>query len=40
LTITSSNSVCNVVGNNTNFTIDKISTADYTNRLAFEILSS
>ena len=40
LTITSSNSICNVVGNNTNFTIDKISTADYTNRLAFEILSS
>jgi hypothetical protein len=40
LTITSSNSTCNVVGNNTTFTIDKISTADYTNKIAFEILSS
>jgi hypothetical protein len=40
LTITSSNSTCIVVGNNTSFTIDKISTADYTNKIAFEILSS
>jgi hypothetical protein len=40
LTITVSNSVCRVMGQNTDFTIDKISTADYTNRIAFEILSS
>jgi hypothetical protein len=40
LTITSSNSTCRVVGNNVDFTIDKISTADYTNKIAFEILSS
>lgn len=40
LTITSSNSTCRVVGGATDFTIDKISTADYTNRIAFEILSS
>ena len=40
LTITSSNSTCRVVGGSTDFTIDKISTADYTNKIAFEILSS
>jgi hypothetical protein len=40
LTITSSNSTCRVIGGSTDFTIDKISTADYTNRIAFEILSS
>jgi hypothetical protein len=44
LTIDRSNSVCIVVGGAingvTNFDIDKISTADYTNRIAFEILSS
>ncbi len=40
LTITSSNSTCIVIGNNVNFTLDKISTADYTNKIAFEILSS
>jgi hypothetical protein len=40
LTITSSNSTCRVIGGSTDFTIDKISTADYTNKIAFEILSS
>ena len=40
LTITSANSVCRVVGGSTDFDIDKISTADYTNKIAFEILSS
>lgn len=40
LTITSANSVCRVVGGATDFDIDKISTADYTNKIAFEILSS
>lgn len=40
LTITSANSSCRVIGGSTDFTIDKISTADYTNRIAFEILSS
>lgn len=37
LTITSSNSYCKVMGGNTDFEMDKISTADYTNRIAFEI---
>lgn len=40
LTITSANSVCRVVGGTTDFDIDKISTADYTNIIAIEILSS
>jgi hypothetical protein len=40
LTITSSNSVCRVVGSATDFDIDKISTADYTNKIAFEILGT
>ena len=40
LTITSSNSTCRVVGGSTDFDIDKISTADYTNLIAIEILSS
>jgi hypothetical protein len=40
LTITSANSFCRVVGGSTDFDIDKISTADYTNKIAFEILSS
>jgi len=40
LTITSSNSVCRVVGGATDFDIDKISTADYTNKIAFEILGT
>jgi hypothetical protein len=40
LTITSANSVCRVVGGSTDFDIDKISTADYTNIIAIEILSS
>lgn len=40
LTITSSNSTCRVVGGARDFTIDKISTADYTNVIAIEILSS
>ena len=37
LTITSANSYCRVVGGSTDFEMDKISTADYTNRIAFEI---
>lgn len=40
LTINSSNSYCRVVGGATDFEMDKISTADYTNKIAFEILSS
>ena len=40
LTITTANSYCRVVGAATDFEIDKISTADYTNKIAFEILSS
>jgi hypothetical protein len=40
LTITSANSVCRVVGGSTDFDIDKISTADYTNKIAFEILGT
>jgi hypothetical protein len=40
LTITSANSVCRVVGGATDFDIDKISTADYTNKIAFEILGT
>jgi len=40
LTINSSNSYCRVVGGSTDFELDKISTADYTNKIAFEILSS
>jgi hypothetical protein len=40
LTITSANSVCRVDGGSTDFDIDKISTADYTNIIAIEILSS
>lgn len=40
LTITSSNSVCRVVGQAVDFDIDKISTADYTNKIAFEILGT
>ena len=40
LTITSANSYCRVVGGSTDFEMDKISTADYTNKIAFEILSS
>jgi len=40
LTITSANSVCRVDGGSTDFDIDKISTADYTNLIAIEILSS
>jgi hypothetical protein len=40
LTITSANSVCRVVGGSTDFDMDKISTADYTNKIAFEILGT
>jgi len=40
LTITSANSVCRVVGGATDFDIDKISTSDYTNKIAFEILGT
>jgi hypothetical protein len=41
LTITSSNSTCTTWPTaGASFTIDKISTADYTNRISFEILSS
>jgi len=40
LTINAANSYCRVVGGSTDFELDKISTADYTNKIAFEILSS
>jgi hypothetical protein len=40
LTINTANSYCTVVGGATDFELDKISTADYTNKIAFEILSS
>jgi hypothetical protein len=40
LTINAANSYCRVIGGATDFELDKISTADYTNKIAFEILSS
>jgi hypothetical protein len=40
LTINSSNSYCRVIGGSTDFELDKISTADYTNKIAFEILGT
>jgi hypothetical protein len=40
LTINSANSFCVVIGVNAPFEMDKISTADYTNRIAFEISST
>jgi hypothetical protein len=40
LVITSANSYCRVIGGSTDFDIDKISTADYTNKIAFEILGT